>query len=38
LVNHGAGVFDDAKYLIELVKKRVFEKFKIELIEEITIL
>jgi UDP-N-acetylmuramate dehydrogenase len=38
LINHGAGVFDDAKYLIELVKKRVFEKFKIELIEEITIL
>jgi len=38
LVNHGGGTFDEAKYLIELVKKRVLEKFGIELREEIQIL
>jgi len=38
LVNYGGGVFEDAKYLIELAKSRVFEKFGIKLIEEIKIL
>jgi len=38
LVNYGGGVFEDAKYLIELAKSRVVEKFGIELIEEIKIL
>jgi UDP-N-acetylmuramate dehydrogenase len=38
LVNFGGGTFEDAKYLIDLAKSRVFDKFKIELKEEITIL
>ena len=38
LVNYGGGVFEDAKYLIDLAKSRVFEEFGIELIEEIKIL
>jgi len=38
LVNYGGGVFEDAKYLIELAKSRVFEEFGIKLIEEIKIL
>lgn len=38
LVNHGNGVFEDAKYLIDLVKKRVFEEFGIILMEEVKIL
>jgi UDP-N-acetylmuramate dehydrogenase len=38
LVNLGDGTFDDAKYLIDLAKKRVFDMFKIELEEEIIIL
>ena len=38
LVNNGGGTFDDAKYLIDLVKDRVFEKFGIELQEEVQIL
>ena len=38
LVNNGGGLFCDAKYLIDLAKKRVLEEFGIELIEEIKIL
>ncbi len=38
LVNHGDGTFEDARYLLDLAKKRVFEKFNIELQEEIKIL
>jgi len=38
LVNHGKGTFEEAKYLIDLVKERVFEQFKIELKEEVQIL
>ena len=38
LVNYGGGVFGDAKYLIDLAKKRVFEEFGIFLKEEIKIL
>ena len=38
LVNHGGGTFGDAKYLIDLVKERVFDKFKIEMEEEVLIL
>lgn len=38
LVNYGGGVFKDAKYLIDLAQKRVFEEFGIMLKEEIRIL
>lgn len=38
LVNHGNGTFDDAIYLIDEAKKRVFEKFCIKLECEIQIL
>ncbi len=38
LVNHGNGSFDDATYLINEAKKRVYEKFKIKLKCEIVIL
>jgi len=38
LVNHGGGVFEDARYLIDLAKERVLEKFEIELIEEVQVL
>jgi UDP-N-acetylmuramate dehydrogenase len=38
LVNHGGGTFEEAKYLIELVKKEVFEKFGVLLKEEVQIL
>ncbi|NEW61752.1 UDP-N-acetylmuramate dehydrogenase [Sulfurovum sp. bin170] len=38
LVNNGGGVFEDAKYLIDLAKGRVFEEFEIELEEEVQIL
>ncbi len=38
LVNLGSGTFEDAKYLIDLAKKRVFNEFCIELQEEIKIL
>ncbi len=38
LVNHGGGTFEDAKYLIELAKDKVFKKFGIMLIEEVRIL
>jgi len=38
LVNHGGGTFDEAKYLIDLVKEKVLEEYKIGLIEEVQIL
>ncbi len=38
LVNHGAGTFDEARYLLNLVKEKVFKKFGIELIEEVQVL
>ncbi len=38
LVNHGKGSFEEAKYLIDLAKERVFKEFGIELKEEIQIL
>ena len=38
LVNLGSGTFDDAKYLIDLVKQKVLQEFNIELKEEIKIL
>jgi len=38
LINLGNGTFDDAKYLIDLAKQKVFELFDIELKEEIKIL
>jgi len=38
LVNLGEGSFEDAKYLIDLAKEEIFNKFKITLKEEIKIL
>jgi len=38
LVNLGNGTFDDARYLIDLAKQKVLQKFDIELKEEIKIL
>ena len=38
LVNHGGGTFNDAKYLIDLAKEKVLEKFGVELREEVQIL
>ena len=38
LVNHGGGTFEDAKYLIELAKKRVSAKFGLLLKEEVQLL
>ena len=38
LVNHGGGTFEEAKYLIDLVKEKVLEKFGILLKEEVQIL
>lgn len=38
LVNLGSGTYDEAIYLINLAKKRVFESFGVELEEEIIIL
>ena len=38
LVNHGGGTFEDAIYLINLVKEKVLDTFRIELEEEIEIL
>jgi len=34
----GGGTFEDAKYLIELAKKKVLDRFNITLQEEIKIL
>ena len=38
LVNHGGGTFEDAHFLLDLVKEKVFEKFGIELVEEVQVL
>ncbi len=38
LVNHGEGTFDDAVKIIDEVKAKVYEKFEIELEEEIIII
>ncbi|CAA6820601.1 MAG: UDP-N-acetylenolpyruvoylglucosamine reductase (EC [uncultured Sulfurovum sp.] len=38
LVNHGGGVFEDAKYLMDLAKEKVLEKFGIELVDEVQVL
>ena len=38
LVNLGEGSFEDAKYLMDLAKEKIFEKFNITLLEEIKIL
>ncbi|SFV63605.1 UDP-N-acetylenolpyruvoylglucosamine reductase [hydrothermal vent metagenome] len=38
LVNRGKGTFEDAKFLIDLAKKKVQEKYNITLLEEIKIL
>ena len=38
LVNNGQGTFNDAIYLIELAKERVFRQFKIKLKKEVKIL
>jgi UDP-N-acetylmuramate dehydrogenase len=38
LVNLGGGTFEDAKYLIDLAKNKIFEKFNIILKEEVKIL
>jgi len=38
LVNHGGGTFEEAKYLIELAKEKIFKAFDIELLEEVQIL
>jgi len=35
LVNHGGGTFEEARYLIDLAKEKVFKTFGIELIEEV---
>jgi len=35
LVNHGGGTFEEARYLIDLAKEKVFNAFGIELIEEV---
>ncbi|MBU1666944.1 UDP-N-acetylmuramate dehydrogenase [bacterium] len=37
LVNHGGGTFEEAKYLIDLAKEKVFEKFGVMLKEEVQI-
>ena len=38
LVNHGGGTFEEAKQLLDLAKERVFDKFKIELEEEVQLI
>lgn len=38
LVNLGDGTFEEAKYLIDLAKEKIFKKFNIELQEEIKLL
>ena len=38
LVNLGDGTFEDAKYLIDLAKQRVYKEFNVKLIEEIKLL
>jgi len=38
LVNHGGGVFEDAKYLMDLAKEKVYEAFGIVLVDEVQVL
>jgi len=38
LVNHGGGTFEEARYLMDLVKEKVLDTFGIELEEEVEIL
>jgi len=38
LVNHGGGTFKEARYLLDLVKDKVLEKFGVELQEEVQVL
>ena len=38
LVNNGGGTFAEAKQLLNLAKKRVFERLKIELVEEVQLI
>jgi UDP-N-acetylmuramate dehydrogenase len=38
LVNHGGGVFEDAKYLIDLAKERVYDAFGVKMVEEVQVL
>jgi UDP-N-acetylmuramate dehydrogenase len=38
LVNHGGGTFEEAKYLIDLAKEKIYEKFALMLKEEVQIL
>jgi len=38
LVNHGGGTFEEATYLIDLAKDKIFEKFGVVLKEEVQIL
>ena len=38
LVNHGKGTFEEAKYLIDLAKEKIFKEFGIELKEEVQLL
>ena len=38
LVNNGGGTFAEAKQLLNLAKKRVFDRFKIELVEEVQLI
>lgn len=38
LVNNGGGTFEEAKYLIDLAKEKIFEEFRVHLQEEVQIL
>ena len=38
LVNNGGGTFEEARYLLDVVKEKVLEKFGVELLEEVQIL
>ena len=38
LVNNGGGTFEEARFLLDLVKERVFEQFGVELVEEVQVL
>ncbi len=38
LVNHGGGTFEEASFLLNLAKERVFKEFSIRLIEEVQVL
>jgi len=38
LVNNGGGTFEEAKYLLDLAKKKICEQFHIQLVEEIEVL